>query len=168
MLTLVNRKHVKTQSGNHEVVKLKGIGGHTIMGFKFCKQKIQIGALSFTWDCCAVAMNDDTIIRLDFLEAHHGIVNLNNKTLSLNGCLVPTERSKDEESFARWISRVTLPSSQVIPPNTISNIPVTLEQSIPCGGRGYCVRAHNQWSRFATDVDDVVTLSRTCAPADIF
>lgn len=48
MLTLVNRKHVKTQSGNHEVVKLKGIGGHTIMGFKLCKQKIQIGALSFT------------------------------------------------------------------------------------------------------------------------
>lgn len=131
MLTLVNKKHVETQSENHEVVKLKGIGGHTIMGFKLCKQKIQIGALSFTWDCCAVAMNDDIIIGLDFLEAHHGIVNLNNKTLSLNGCLVPTELSKDEESFARRISRVTLLSSQVIPPNTILNIPVTLEQSLP-------------------------------------
>lgn len=28
-------------------------------------------------------------------------------------------------------SLVTLPSSEVIPPNTISNIPVTLEQSLP-------------------------------------
>lgn len=51
-------------------------------------------------------------------------------THSLNGCLVP-ELSKDEESYASQISRVTLPSSQVIPPNTISNIPVTLEQSFP-------------------------------------
>lgn len=36
-------------------------------------------------------------------------------------------------------------------------------ESLPCG---YCVRAHSQWSRFATDVDDVVPLSRKCAPAD--
>lgn len=75
-------------------------------------------------------MNDDIIIRLDFLQAHHGIVNLNSKTLSLNGCLIP-ELSKNEESYASWISRVTLPSSQVIPLNTISNIPVTLELSFP-------------------------------------
>lgn len=34
-------------------------------------------------------------------------------------------------------------------------------ESLPCG---YCVRAHSQWSRFATDVDDVVPLSRKCAP----
>lgn len=33
-------------------------------------------------------------------------------------------------------------------------------ESLPCGGCGYCVRAHNQWSRFSTDVDDVVPLSR--------
>lgn len=37
----------------------------------------------------------------------------------------------DEESFASWISRVTLPSSQVIPPNTILNIPVIFEQRLP-------------------------------------
>lgn len=52
-------------------------------------------------------------------------------SLSLNGCLVFTELRKEEESYARRISRVTLPSSEVIPPNTISNIPVTLEQSLP-------------------------------------
>lgn len=55
MLTLVNRKHVETKSENNEVVMLKGIGGHTIMGFKLCKLTIQIGAPYFTWDCCAVA-----------------------------------------------------------------------------------------------------------------
>lgn len=133
MQTLVNRKHVETQSGNHELVRLKSIGGHNIMGFKLCRQKFQIGTLSFSWDCCAVAMNDEIIIGLDFLQAHHGIVNLNNKTLSLslNGCLVFTELRKEEESYASRISRVTLPSSEVIPPNTISNIPVTLEHSLP-------------------------------------
>lgn len=129
---IVNRKHVnETQSGNHEVVKLKGIKGHTIMVFKLCKQKFQIGTFSFSWDCCAVAINDDIIIGLNFLEAHHGIVDLNNKTLSLNGCLVPTEPSKDEETYVRRISRVTLPSSQAFPPNTILNIPIKFEQSFP-------------------------------------
>lgn len=39
-------------------------------------------------------------------------------------------------------------------------------ESLPCGGCGYCVRAHNQWSRFSMDVDDLVPLSRKCAPAD--
>lgn len=52
-------------------------------------------------------------------------------SLSLNGCLVFTDLRKEEESYASRISRVTLPSSEVIPPNTISNIPVTLEQSLP-------------------------------------
>lgn len=31
--------------------------------------------------------------------------------------------------------------------------------SLPCGGCNYCTRAHNQWSRFETDVDDVVPLT---------
>ena len=38
--------------------------------------------------------------------------------------------------------------------------------SLPCGGCSYCVRAHNQWSRFAEDVDDVVPLARKCVPVD--
>lgn len=120
MLTLVNRKYVENQNGDHETVQLKGIGGHTILGYKLCNQKLHIGPLSFSWDCCAVAMNDDIIIGLDFLEAHHGILDINNKTLSLNGYLIPTELSKDKESQANQISRVILPSGQVIPPNTIS------------------------------------------------
>lgn len=37
MLILVNKKYVEIQSENYEVVKLKGIGGYIIMGFKFCK-----------------------------------------------------------------------------------------------------------------------------------
>lgn len=55
------------------------------MGFNFFKQNIQIDALSFTLDCCTVALNDDIIlvIGLVFLEAYHRIVDLNNKTLSL-------------------------------------------------------------------------------------
>lgn len=28
-----------------------------------------------------------------------------------------------------------------------------------CGGCGYCVRAHHQWSRFENDVDDVIPLA---------
>ena len=31
--------------------------------------------------------------------------------------------------------------------------------SLPCGGCRYCTRAHQQWSRFEEDVDDVVPLS---------
>lgn len=95
MQTLVNRKHVETQSGNHELVRLKSIGGHNIMGFKLCRQKFQIGTLSFSWDCCAVAMNDEIIIGLDFLQAHHGIVNLNNKTLSLSKWLSSIHRAEE-------------------------------------------------------------------------
>ena len=34
----------------------------------------------------------------------------------------------------------------------------TLDQ-LPCGGCKFCIRAHNQWSRFHQDVDDVVPLS---------
>ena len=34
----------------------------------------------------------------------------------------------------------------------------TLE-SLPCGGCNYCTRAHNHWSRFEEDVDDVVPLA---------
>jgi transposase InsO family protein len=30
---------------------------------------------------------------------------------------------------------------------------------LPCGGCPYCMRAHNQWSRFQDDVDDVVPLA---------
>lgn len=37
-------------------------------------------------------------------------------------------------------------------------------ESLPCGGCHYCMRAHNQWSRFAEEVDDVVPLSRKCIP----
>ena len=32
-------------------------------------------------------------------------------------------------------------------------------KSLPCGGCAYCTRAHNQWSRFAEDVDDVIPLA---------
>ena len=32
-------------------------------------------------------------------------------------------------------------------------------ESFPCGGCRYCTRAHNQWSRFSEDVDDVVPLA---------
>ncbi len=32
-------------------------------------------------------------------------------------------------------------------------------ESLPCGGCSYCTRAHNQWSRFCEDVDDVVPLA---------
>ena len=31
--------------------------------------------------------------------------------------------------------------------------------SLPCGGCAFCRRAHEQWARFADDVDDVVPLA---------
>ena len=31
--------------------------------------------------------------------------------------------------------------------------------SLPCGGCKYCQRAHDQWSRFEDDIDDVVSLA---------
>ena len=37
-------------------------------------------------------------------------------------------------------------------------------ESLPCSGCHYCMRAHNQWSRFADEVDDGVPLSRKCIP----
>ena len=37
-------------------------------------------------------------------------------------------------------------------------------ESLQCGGCHYCMRAHNQWLRFAEEVDDVVSLSRKCIP----
>lgn len=70
-------------------------------------------------------MNDDIIIGLDFLEAHHGILDLNN-----NGYFIHTELNQDKDSQANQIYMVILPSSQVIPPNTITNIPITLEESL--------------------------------------
>ena len=38
-------------------------------------------------------------------------------------------------------------------------------ESLPCGGCRYCVRAHQQWDRFDSDVDDVIPLaSKTATP----
>ena len=62
-------------------------------------------------------------IGLGFLEANLGIVDLN-KTLSLNGRLIPTELCKDRESQVKQICRATLPSSLINRPNTICNLPV--------------------------------------------
>jgi hypothetical protein len=66
---------------------------------------------------------------LDFLEAHHGIVNLN-KTLSQNVFIIPTKLSIEQDPLANHIWKVTLPSIQVILPNTISNVPFTLERNL--------------------------------------
>jgi hypothetical protein len=49
-MTLVNRKYVDNQVADHETVKLKGIAGHIILGFKLCKQVLHIDPISFPWD----------------------------------------------------------------------------------------------------------------------
>jgi hypothetical protein len=41
-------------------------------------------------------------------------------------------------------------------------------ESLPCGGCSYCVRAHNQWSRFTDEVDDVIPLVRKSIPFEEF
>jgi hypothetical protein len=68
-------------------------------------------------------MDDDLINGLDFLEAHLGILNQNNKIHSLNDCIIPTRLSMEQEPLTNHICRVILPCSQVVPPNTIRNVP---------------------------------------------
>jgi hypothetical protein len=48
MQTLVNRKYVDNESANPEMVKLNGIAGHIMIGFKLRKQTLHIASISFS------------------------------------------------------------------------------------------------------------------------
>jgi transposase InsO family protein len=96
-----------------------------------------------------------------------------------HGSLVWLMRFKHlEGQLARWMEELSQYDMQIVHrpgrkhlnADGLSRIPDTLPNcncyeagksldSLPCGGCSYCARAHNQWSRFMEDVDDIVPLA---------
>ena len=83
-----------------------------------------------------------------------------------------------EGQLARWLEELAQydmviqhrPGRNHVNADSLSRIPDELQacdcyqagvklESLPCGGCRYCSRAHTQWSRFESDVDDVVPLA---------
>ena len=83
-----------------------------------------------------------------------------------------------EGQLARWLEELSQYDMDVVHrpgkkhenADGLSRIPDRLEfcecytagktpEQLPCGGCKYCVRTHNQWSRFEDDVDDVIPLA---------
>ncbi|MES9881488.1 MAG: RNase H-like domain-containing protein, partial [Sedimenticola sp.] len=93
--------------------------------------------------------------------------------------LVWLTRFKDlQGQLARWVEELSQYDMEIlhrdgkkhINCDALSRIPDPIKpcdcynagsslESLPCGGCDYCTRAHNQWSHFSEDVDDVVPLA---------
>ena len=83
-----------------------------------------------------------------------------------------------EGQLSRWLEELSQynmeilhrPGKKHLNADVLSRIPDSLQScncyeagkdlsSLPCGGCPYCTRAHTQWDRFESDVDDVVPLA---------
>lgn len=92
-----------------------------------------------------------------------------------------------EGQLARWLEELAQFDMEIIPrpgklhgnSDGMSRVPDTLTEcdcysagaeleKLPCGGCKYCTRAHNQWPRFDSDVDDVIPLSKKVIVNTVF
>ena len=90
-----------------------------------------------------------------------------------------TRFKEPQGQLARWLEELAQYNMEIlhrkgqkhIDADSLSRIPDNLDpcdcysageklQDLPCKGCKFCERAHKQWSRFLTDVDDIVPLSR--------
>jgi hypothetical protein len=94
MITLINERFIAPHKlVSTELIKLEGLGSQIVHGRLLKDICFEIGHLNIlvSWDCCAVLLEDEMIIGLDFLESNHGVNNIKNGTLWLEGKTFPVE-----------------------------------------------------------------------------
>lgn len=74
-----------------EPIKSKGLGPQIVHGRLLRNVTLETDTLHVPWDCCAVLMEDEMIIGLDFMEANDGIINIKEGTLSIQGKTLPVK-----------------------------------------------------------------------------
>lgn len=113
----------------NELIKLKGIGSQIVHGRLIKGVAFAIGNLRVCWDCCAVLIDDEMIMGLDFLAAYHGIVNIKECTISLGNNTFPVKLSKASQK-GHPSSCARIQKTPCIQRNTIVRVPVQLENRL--------------------------------------
>jgi hypothetical protein len=130
MITLINERFIAPHKlVSAELIKLKGLGSQIVHSRLLKDIGFEIGPLHVSWDCCAVPMEDEMIIGLDFLESNHGVINIKEGTLSLEGKTFPIElMSNPHEGLHSSLVRIR--RSVYLPPNTITKVLVQLDNPL--------------------------------------
>lgn len=129
MITLINESLIPdNQLATNELIKLKGIGSQILHGRLIKGVAFAVGNLHVSWDCCAVPIDDEMILGLDFLAAYHGIVNIKECTISLENNTFPVKLISDLKQHPN--SYVRIQRTMCVQPNTIVRIAVQLENHL--------------------------------------
>uniref|UniRef100_A0A8W8IJN6 Peptidase A2 domain-containing protein n=1 Tax=Magallana gigas TaxID=29159 RepID=A0A8W8IJN6_MAGGI len=128
MITLINESIIPDNQLATNELKLKGIGSQILHGRLIKGVAFAVGNLHISWDCCAVPIDDEMILGLDFLAAYHGIVNIKECTISLENNTFPVKLISDLKQHPN--SYVRIQRTMCVQPNTIVRIPVQLENHL--------------------------------------
>ena len=95
-----------------EPIVLRGAGkGSQMKGWLIPDIPLQMGHKTFPWKCCVAPIADTMILGLDFLRAHHGVIDLPANTLRLQELVIPlvlADRSTAAHTDAHIVRKITL------------------------------------------------------------
>uniref|UniRef100_K1Q1J5 Uncharacterized protein n=1 Tax=Magallana gigas TaxID=29159 RepID=K1Q1J5_MAGGI len=129
MITLINESLIPdNQLATNELITLKGKGSNIMHGRLIKGVAFAIGNLHVSWNCCAVPIDDEMILGLDFLARYHGIVNIKECTISLKNNTFQVNLISNLKQHPN--SYVQIQRTMCIPPNTIVIVPVQLENQL--------------------------------------
>lgn len=117
--------------GSYASVKLEGLGGHLLQGWKIPKMPLTIGKSTYTWDVIAIPMSEEVILGLDFLKYHRGEVNLADNTITLNGELIDALLKRSTLGHTMQVSRIMVSERQAIPPNSVAHVRINFSVPVP-------------------------------------
>ena len=109
-------------------MKLKGIGNQEVEGTLIKDVEISIGRSRVYWDVCATHLADKILLGLDFLSAQKGVLNFKENTMTISDEEIPLKLVEGNKDLS--ISRVIVPETVVVPPNSVIVIPVKIEASL--------------------------------------
>ena len=119
-------------------VKLRGFGGHLVLGWKVPQIRFKLGSTFYCWEVIAAPIKEAMIIGLDFLSYHHCQVDLYNNSLLLRGEKIDATLKRSGDANTMQVSRVVVSKRAVIPPNTLAHVRV--EHSVPVSpDKEFCV-----------------------------
>ena len=120
--------------------KLRGLGGKWVDAYKI-NAAVKIGKRSSTWPFYVVDNDVPILLGWSFLKANRCFVDFSRDELYVGGESIPM-KTISNKAQDRQVSRVTVATRQVVPPNCMKRVKVKFENP-PAHDRFFCIESQD-------------------------